>query len=148
MFTKDNDIIITIYFCFKMMSWEKGKFLYSFFILLTQWYEFPAVKLTNFHIFIVPLPLKVTLFPSSTYLTAHFKVNYEAGCIGRFSEKKTKKKTNKQKTKNKKKQMYPGPLQHQRWSSLFVVLVEHRDVSKTISTAKMELFVAVVAFSR
>ena len=64
-----------------------------------------------------------------------------------FLRKKQKKTKNKQKTKNKKKQMYPGPLQHQRWSSLFVVLVEHRDVSKTISTAKMELFVALVAFS-
>ena len=66
-----------------------------------------------------------------------------------FLRKKKKKKKKKQtKNKKQKKQVYPGPLQHHRWSSLFVVLVEHRDVSKTISTAKMELFVAVVAFSR
>ena len=68
-----------------MMSAEKGKFPYSFFILLTQLHEFPAPKLTNFHIFIIPLPLKVTLFSKSPYLTAHVKINYEAVCIGRFT---------------------------------------------------------------
>ena len=34
MFTNNNDVDITIQFCIKMMSCEKGKFPYSFFILL------------------------------------------------------------------------------------------------------------------
>ena len=50
-----------------MTSCEKGKFLYSFFILLTQWYKFPAPELTNFHIFIIDVPLNVTLFLKSRY---------------------------------------------------------------------------------
>ena len=92
------------------MSCKKGKFLYSFFILLTQWHEFPAPKLTNFHIFIIPFPyLNVTLFPKRSYFTAHIKKIYETGCIGRFFQKKQK------------------------------------DVSRTIATAKMELFVALVS---
>ena len=70
-----------------MMSYEKEKFQFSFFILLTQWHELPAPKLTNFHIFIIPLPLNVTLFSKSPYLTAHINVNYETSCIKRFSEK-------------------------------------------------------------
>ena len=70
-----------------MMSCEKGKFPYSFFILLTQWYKFPASKLTNFHIFIIHLPLNVTLFSKSRYLTVHIKINYAPLCIGRFSGK-------------------------------------------------------------
>ena len=53
------------------MSCEKGKFSYSFFILLTQWHEFHTPKLTNFHIFIIPPPLNVTLFSKSPYLTVH-----------------------------------------------------------------------------
>ena len=57
-----------------MMLCEKGNFLCSFFILLTQWHEFPAQKLTNFHIFIIPL-------------TVHININYETGCIETFSEK-------------------------------------------------------------
>ena len=60
---------ITIQFCFKMIRCEKKKFLYSFFILLTQCHEFPTPKLTSFHIFIIPLPLNVTLFSKSPYLT-------------------------------------------------------------------------------
>ena len=69
-----------------MMSCKRGKFSYSFIILLTQLHKFPAPKLTHFHIFILPLPLNVTLFSKSPYLTAHIKINYETGCIGRFSE--------------------------------------------------------------
>ena len=38
----------------------------------------------NFHIFIISLPLKVTLFSKSPYLTAHVKINYETGCIRSF----------------------------------------------------------------
>ena len=72
------------------MSSKKGKFLYSFFILPTQWHEFPSPKLRNFHIFIVPFFLNVTLFSKNPHLTAHIKINYEAGCIGRFSEKTQK----------------------------------------------------------
>ena len=73
MFTKDNDTKIT----------------YSFFILLNQWYEFPAPKLTNFHIFIIPLLLNVTFF----FLRIPWLniLNYETGCIGGFSEKTTDK---------------------------------------------------------
>ena len=70
-----------------MTSCEKGKFLYSFFILLTQWYKFPAPELTNFHIFIIDVPLNVTLILKSRYLTVHVKINYETLCIGRFSGK-------------------------------------------------------------
>ena len=40
-----------------MMLCEKGEFLYSFFILLTQWHEFSATKLTVFHISIISFPL-------------------------------------------------------------------------------------------
>ena len=70
-----------------MKSSEKGKFPHSFFILLTQWHQSSPKKLTNFHIFIIPLLLNVTLFSKSHYLTAHIKINYETGCIGRFFEK-------------------------------------------------------------
>ena len=63
-----------------MMSCEKEKLPYSFFILLTP-------KPTNFHIFIIPLPLNVTSFSNSPYLTEHIKINYETGWIGKFSEK-------------------------------------------------------------
>ena len=76
-------------FCFKMMLYEKGKFPYSFFILLTQLHEFPAPKLTSFHIFITFLTLNVTLFSKSPYLTTHIKIDYETGCTGRSSEEKT-----------------------------------------------------------
>ena len=68
------------------MSCEKGKLPYSFFKLMTQGHEFPATKLTNFHIFIIPLPLNMTLFSKSPYLTAHIKMNYETGSIGKSSE--------------------------------------------------------------
>ena len=71
------------------MSCEKGKFPYSFFILLTQCHESPAQKLTNFHISIIPVPLNVTLFSKSAYMTAHMtvhiKINYEIRCIGKLS---------------------------------------------------------------
>ena len=70
-----------------MMSCEKQTFPYSFFIRLTQWHEFPVPKLTHFYVFIIPLPLNVTLFSKSPYLTAHIKINYEAGCIGSFRKK-------------------------------------------------------------
>ena len=60
-----------------MMSCKKGKFPHSFFVLLTQWHELPAPKLTNFHFFIIPLPLNLTLFLKSPYLTAHIKIDYE-----------------------------------------------------------------------
>ena len=68
------------------MSSEEEQFQYSFFISLTQ-YESPASKLTNYHIFITPLPLKLTLISKSPYLTAHLKINYETGYTGRFPEK-------------------------------------------------------------
>ena len=48
------------------------------------------------------------IFSKSPYLTAHIKINYETGCIGRFSKK-------------------------------------NRDVSRTIVTAKMELYEALVS---
>ena len=92
-----------------MTSYEKGKFPYSFFILLIQWHEFPALKMTNFLIFIIPLPLNVTLSSRSPYFTAHIKINYDTGCTGRFSGKK------------------------------------HKDVSRIIATAKMNLFMALVS---
>ena len=62
----------------------------------------PCRKIDKFHMFIIPLSLNVTLFSKSPYLTAHIKINYEAGCIRKFSEKKTK-------NKNKRTKMYPGP---------------------------------------
>ena len=68
------------------MSCEKWKFLYSFFIVLTQWHKFLTPKLTSSYIFITPLPLNVTLISKSSYLTVHIKINYETGCIGRFSK--------------------------------------------------------------
>ena len=75
-------------FCLKMMSSKKGKFSCSFFVLLTQCYESSAPKLTNFHIFITPLPLNLTLFSRSSYLAANLKIIYETCCPGRFCEKK------------------------------------------------------------
>ena len=73
-----------------MMLCMKGKFRYSLFILLIQWREFPALKLTTSHIYIILLSLNVTLFSKSLYLTVHIKTNYEKRCISRFSEKKHK----------------------------------------------------------
>ena len=49
MFTKDNIINTMIYFCFKMMLCEKGKFPYSFSILLTQRRGSPVPKLKHFY---------------------------------------------------------------------------------------------------
>ena len=77
-----------------MVSWEKGKFSYFFHVLLTQLHGFPAQKSTNFYISIIPLPLNLILFSKSPYLTAHIKINlialikinYQTGCIERFSE--------------------------------------------------------------
>ena len=74
---------------------------------MTQWHEFHAPKLTNFHIFIIRLPFNVTLYSESPYLTIHIKTNYETDNTGRFFEKK------------------------------------QRDISRTIATAKMLLFVAL-----
>ena len=102
MFTKDNKINTRIQFCFKMMSCKKRKFLCFFFILLTQCYEFPDPKLTNLHIFIIPLLLNLILFSKSPNLTAHIKTKYETGFIERFCEKNT--------------EMYPGPSGQLRWS--------------------------------
>ena len=68
------------------MQWEKRNFPYSSFILPTQWHEFVTLKLPHFHIFIIPLPLNVSPY-LSPYLTTHIKINFETGCIGRFSEK-------------------------------------------------------------
>ena len=62
-----------------MMSCDKGK---NFRAFLTQYHEFPAPKLTNFHILTIPFPLNLILFSRSPYLTAHIKINYERGCIG------------------------------------------------------------------
>ena len=91
------------------MSCKKRKFPYSFFTLLTQLYEFPAPTLTYFHIVTILLPLNVTSFSKRPYFTAHIKITYETGCIGRFSKKK------------------------------------HKDVSRTIATAKMEISVVSVS---
>ena len=49
--------------------------------------ESSAPKLTNFQIFIIPLPLNVTLFSKSLYLTAHLKINYETGAPEGFLKK-------------------------------------------------------------
>ena len=54
-----------------MISCEKEKFTYFFFLLLTKWYEFPAPKLTNLYIFIIPIPLNMHLLSKNPYLTAH-----------------------------------------------------------------------------
>ena len=56
-----------------MMVCDKEKFPYPFVILLTQWHKLLASKLTNFHIFIIHLPLNVALFSKSPYLIARFK---------------------------------------------------------------------------
>ena len=66
------------------MSYEKGNLTYSFFILLTQLHEPPALKLTNFNAFIIPIFL--LLFSKGPYLFAHIKINYETGYIRTFSE--------------------------------------------------------------
>ena len=84
MFTKDNDISITIKVCFKKMSFEKRNF---FTHSSNSSDKFPAPKLTNFYVFIIHLSLNLTLFSKSPYLTADIKINYETGCMGRFSEK-------------------------------------------------------------
>ena len=70
-----------------MMSCEKEKFPYSFFMLLTQSQQPLASKFTNFHFFIILLPLNVTLFSKNPYLTGHVERNYEIGSVGRFFEK-------------------------------------------------------------
>ena len=69
-----------------MTSRQKGRFPYCIFILLTQWHKFPP-KLRIFYVCINLLSLNVTLFSKDLYLTVHIKINYEAGCIGRFFEK-------------------------------------------------------------
>ena len=91
------------------MSREKGKFPYSLFIVLTQWHEFTASKLTNLHVFVILFLLNVTLFSKSPYLIAHIKKKYEKDYIWRFSEKTPK--------------MYAGPSRKLRWSSLWHQLV-------------------------
>ena len=91
-----------------MTSCEKRKFPYSFFIVLTQWHEFPAPKLTNLHIFVIAVSLNVT-FLRSPYLNAQIKINYETDYIGTTTTTTT-----------------------------------NRDISRTITTAKMELLVALV----
>ena len=62
-----------------MMPCEKEKFPYSF---LNDMNSLPQ----NFYIFTIPLSLNVTLFSKSPYVTAHIKINYKTGCIGRFSK--------------------------------------------------------------
>ena len=95
-----------------MISCEKGKFPYSFFILLTQWHKFSTPKLTNFFYFYYPSPFEASLFSKSPYLTAHIRINYEFIALEGF-------------------------------------LKNHRDMSRIIATAKIELFVALVSsFSR
>ena len=48
----------------------------------------PCAKLmANFQIFVIPLPVNMTLLSKSSYLTGHIKINYERGCIVRFSKK-------------------------------------------------------------
>ena len=69
-----------------MTSCKKGKFPYCIFILLTQWHKFPQ-KLRICYVYVNLLPLNVTLFSKDLYLTAHIKINYEVGCIGRLFEK-------------------------------------------------------------
>ena len=90
-----------------MISCEKRKLPYSFFILLNQWDEFIAPKLTDFHIFVISLPLNMRLFSKSPYLTAHIKIMKEIALEDFLKKKK------------------------------------HIGVSRTIATAKMELFVAL-----
>ena len=89
------------------MSFEKRKFPYSFFTLLTQLYEFPAPTLTYFHIVTILLPLNVTSFSKRPYFTAQIKIT--SGCIGRFSKKKNT-------------MMYPGPSRQLKWKSLWYQL--------------------------
>ena len=72
-------------------------------VLLTQWHEFTASKLRNYYISIIALPLNVTLFSKSPYLTPHIKINHES------------------------------------------FLRNPRDVSRTIATATIKLFVALVS---
>ena len=66
------------------MSYEKRNLTYSFFILLTQLHESPALKLTNFNAFIILIFL--LLFSKGPNLFAHIKINYETGYIRKFSE--------------------------------------------------------------
>ena len=67
-----------------MILCKKRTFL-SLFILLTQWHEFPASNLTNFHIFIILLPLNVMLFLRN--LTAHRKKIMEYVALEGFLKK-------------------------------------------------------------
>ena len=48
-----------------MILSKKGQTLYSCFVLLTEFHQFPTPKLTNFLIFITLLSLNVTLFSKS-----------------------------------------------------------------------------------
>ena len=58
----------------------------------------PFPKIDKFSYFYhLSLSLNVTLSSKSPYLTAHIKVNFETGCIERFSGKK------------KYRCVYPGP---------------------------------------
>ena len=61
--------------------------------------------MTNFHIFIVPLHLDVTLFSKGSCWIAHIKISYETVSIGRFS--------------GKNPEIYQGPSQRLRWSYLW-----------------------------
>ena len=84
-----------------MMSCKKGRFLYSFFILLTQRHELPVPKLTNFHIFVIPLPFNVKLFSKKPYLTAYIMKQVVLESLP------------------KKNQIYLGPSRQLKWSSLW-----------------------------
>ena len=84
--------------CLPWGAYSLGWGWYPSTLYAMTWIPWPKID----KIFIIPLPL--TLFSKSACLTAHTKTNYETGCIGRFSEKT---------------QMYPRPLQHLRWSSMW-----------------------------
>ena len=57
-----------------MMPCEKGKYPYSFVILLTQSHEFPTPKLTNSHIFVISLPFeRDIIFKESLYDSTYYK---------------------------------------------------------------------------
>ena len=59
-----------------------------------KWYESSAPKLTNFHIFIIPLPLNMALFSKSPYLTAHIKIKLWNRLHWKIFWKKKQKKQN------------------------------------------------------
>ena len=105
MFTKYNDINIRYDSALKRHLVRKENLRTLSSPVLAQWHESPSPNLANLQIFIICLPLNVTLFSLRPYLTAHIKTSYETDCIGWFSLKNTK--------------MYPEPSPQPRSSSLW-----------------------------